>query len=293
MLVPAIVLWMATAASCSPKALTSDVKSAARTVKGKVGVSAAVLDSPQSFQFRGNRHFPMQSVYKLPIALAVLHRVEEGKLQLDQSVTVEEGDLIPPAGHSPLRDKYRKGGEFTLEDLLRRAIVDSDGSASDVLLRLLGGARGVRRFMKDVDLKAIHVVHTEAQLIDDTQAQYQDSAKPDGIVDLLERLEKGKLLNPSHTALLLGWMRETNTGRERIRAKLPAGTVVADKTGSSATYEGLTPATNDVGLVTFPDGRTMAIAIFVSDAKTDAATRNSVIAGIAHELWECWAEPLK
>jgi len=234
----------------------------------------------------------MQSVYKLPIALATLHRVEEGQLKLDQVVAVQPEDLIAPAGHSPLRDKHPKGGDFPLEDLLKRAIVDSDGSASDVLLRVLGGAREVRRYMKQTDIKHIRVQHTEAQLLDDTHAQYADSATPDAMVDLLTRLQQGKLLNPENTARLLGWMKETQTGLDRIRAKLPAGTIVADKTGSSGTHEGLTPATNDVALVTFPDGRNMAIAIFISDSKASTAIRTDAIANIAHEIWNCWANPL-
>lgn len=291
MLLPAIAVWMATATACSPKALTADAKHAAHTAQGRVGVSATVLESHLLFSYHGGRNFPMQSVYKLPIAISALHRVEDGKLKLDQLVKVEESDLIPPAGHSPLRDKHRKGGEFTLEDLLRRAIVDSDGSASDVLLRLVGGTREVRRYLKEAGLKSIRVMHTEAQLIDDTQAQYQDSTKPDTAVELLIELQQGKLLNESNTALLLGWMRGTDTGHDRIRAKLPAGTVVADKTGSSGSYDRLTPATNDIGLVTFPDGRHMAIAIFVTDSKANTAIRNGTIAGIAEEIWDCWITP--
>ena len=290
MLVHGIVLWMATATTCSPQALKSEMKAEERAAKGTVGVSAAVTDSREFFSFHGGRGFPMQSVYKLPIAIAALHQLENGKLQLDQPVHVDETDLIPPAGHSPLRDKHRHGGDFTIEELLRRAIVDSDGSASDVLLRVMGGTRAVRRYMKEAGLKGIRVQHTEAQLIDDTHAQYEDSAKPDAMVELLRRLQKGELVNPSHTSLLLVWMKEAESGRERIRGKLPSGTAVADKTGSSGTTEGVTAATNDVGLVRLPDGREMAIAIFVRDAKTNAATRNGVISGITKEIWDCWAE---
>jgi beta-lactamase class A len=231
----------------------------------------------------------MQSVYKLPIAITVLHRVEEDKMRLDQMVSVTEEDLIPSAGHSPLRDRHPKGGEFALEDLLRAAIADSDGSASDVLIRLLGGTREVRRFLKSAGIKDIHVQHTEAQLIENTQAQYADSATPDAMVDLLARLQQRKLLNPANTARLLGWMQETQTGKDRIRAKLPDGTVVADKTGSSGTYEGLTPATNDVALVTLPDGRHLAMAIFLRDARANTGSRNAAIADAARVIWDCWA----
>jgi beta-lactamase class A len=292
MLLPVLTLALATAAACSPNVLRKDAASAAHEAQGKLGVSAHILEAQQSFSFHGGHGFPMQSVYKLPIAITTLHRVEDGRLKLDQVVQVRPEELIPPAGHSPLRDRHPKGGDFTLQDLLQRAIVDSDGSASDVLLRVLGGTKEVRHYMKDAGIKQVHVKHTEAQIIDDTHAQYADSAEPDAMVDLLARVQQGKLLNAAHTSLLLGWMKQTETGRDRIRAKLPAGTEVADKTGSSGTHEGITPATNDVGIVTLPNGQHLAMAIFLSDAKANTTTRNAVIADIAHEIWECWSIPI-
>ena len=282
---------MITAAACSPQAMTGAVKRTEKEARGKIGVSAKVVETRQGFSFHGTRHFPMQSVYKLPIAMAVLQSVEDGKLKLELVVQVREEDLIPPAGGSPLRDKHPKGGEFTLEDLLRRAIVESDGTASDVLLRVMGGTRQVRRYLKEAGIRGIHVEHTEAQLIDDNHAQYVDHAEPDGMVDLLARLQEGKFLNAEHRKLLLGWMEETRTGKDRIRAGLPPETVVADKTGSSGMTQGNAPATNDVGLITMPNGQHIAIAIFLSDAKVGTAARNAAIAHVAHEIWECWSAP--
>ena len=81
-------------------------------------------------------------------------------------------------------------------------------------------------------------------------------------------------------------MTESTTFPARIKGLLPASTVVAHKTGSSGTRNGLTAATNDIGIVTLPDGRHMAIAVFVSDSKADDATRDAVIAKIARLAWE-------
>jgi beta-lactamase class A len=272
--------------------MKTDIEKVARDAHGKLGVSATV-DGEARFAFHGGRHFPMQSVYKLPIAMAVLHAVEEGQLELNRTVHVQPEQLIPPAGHSPLRDKHPEGGEFTVEDLLHRAIVDSDGSASDVLLRVIGGPKTVQRFLKERALKGTHVKHTEAQIIDDSKAQYEDSATPEGMTSLLTRLQQGQLLNADNTKRLLAWMRETETGRDRIRAKLPPGTVVEDKTGSAGTFEGLTAATNDVALISLPSGKTMAIAVFLSDSKANNSTRDGAIANVAKEMWECFTEEQK
>lgn len=255
-----------------------------------MGVSGMVIEKRESVEYHGEKHFPMQSVYKLPIAISVLHAVENGRVRLDQPVRVTENDMVPAALVSPLRDKHPQGGEFTVEDLLRRAIVDSDGSASDILLRVMGGTKQIRRYLKRENIRGVHVLHTEAQLAEDKQRQYGDSAKPDAMVDLLARLQTGKLLNTEDTERLLNWMKESRTGKDRIRGKLPSGTDVADKTGGSGTYDGLTPATNDVGLIELPDGNHVAIAIFLSDSRAGVTERNAAIADVTRVVWDCWAE---
>ena len=292
-MLPHVVLFLATGVACAPASMNAQFKQAGKAGHGNLGVSATLLETREHVSYHGGRHFPMQSVYKLPIAAATLQRVEQGTLALDQMVTVSEDELVPAQAHSPLRDKHPKGGEFTVEDLLRRAIVDSDGSASDVLLRLLGGTREVRRYLKAHKAKGIHVQHTEAQLVENNHAQYSDWAKPDAMVELLIRLQEGKLLNAENTNRVLGWMKESETGKDRIRAKLPSGTEVADKTGSSGTKDGIAAATNDVALIKLPDGRRFAIAVFLSDSKANATTRNGVIADVAHAVWECWAGETK
>ncbi|HEY3928686.1 MAG TPA: class A beta-lactamase [Candidatus Koribacter sp.] len=299
-----LVLALAVHAACSPAALNDRMKKDAHDAKGKLSVSARILDdhpsesdagarrgqdSTQRYSFHGGRKAPMQSVYKLPIVVVALQMAQDRKLDLAKPVHVTPDDFIPPAGHSPLRDTHPKGDDFTVRELLRRAIVDSDGSASDIVLQLIGGTKAVRRSLKQQKVKGIRVMHTEAQLIDDAPAQYSDSAKADEMVEFLARLQRGKLLNADNTRMLRGWMTVAESGNERIRAKLPKGTV-ADKTGSSGTYDGSTPATNDVGLVAMPGGKQMAIAIFLTDAKADVVARNALIADVAHEIWSCWAE---
>lgn len=111
-------------------------------------------------------------------------------------------------------------------------------------------------------------------------------ATPDAMAGLLRDLQKGKGLSASSRCLLLGLMTTSKTGTDRIKGLLPKGTVVAHKTGSSGTVNGLTRATNDAGLVTLPDGRHLAIVVFVSDTRVDETTRDTVIAKIARGAWD-------
>src|SRR5689334_13250041 len=118
--------------------LASTLADIAAEAKGHVGFAAEVVESGAAIGLDEGRHFPMQSVYKLPIAMAVLHQVDEHKHALDEMIKVTAAELVPRL-HSPLRDAHPQGTTLTLRELLRYAIVESDGTASDVLLALLGG----------------------------------------------------------------------------------------------------------------------------------------------------------
>jgi len=110
---------------------------------GRTGAAATIVESTQSADRAGvneSERFPMQSVYKLPISMAILDQVEHGTLTLNQKTSLTAKDMAPAGLHSPIRDRYPQGGiDISIRDLIRAAIVDSDGTASDVLFRLGGG----------------------------------------------------------------------------------------------------------------------------------------------------------
>ena len=270
----------------------------AAQAKGRVGVAAVMLDgrnqtsdiSSQTFVASLNRqeHFPMHSVYKLPIAMAVLRRVDDGKLKLDQKVKVEKSDFVPAGMYSPVRDKNPKGAELSLAELLRYAVSESDGTASDVLLNLAGGPKDVTAFLDEIKVSGINVVNSEKEIGRDWNTQYENWATPAGAVELLAALYDRRGLSADSQALLLKLLTESIPGAKRLKGELPAGTVVAHKTGTGGTRQGVTSATNDIGIITFPDGRHLAVAVFVSDSKADEATREGVIARIAKAVWDKW-----
>ena len=103
---------------------------------------------------------------------------------------------------------------------------------------------------------------------------------------MLRRISDNSPLGPEQTRMLLQWMQEASSGAERIKGELPVATIVMQKTGSSGTRDGMAAATNDIGLITLPDGRRLAIAIFVTDSKADDATRDSAIARIARAAYD-------
>jgi beta-lactamase class A len=85
-------------------------------------------------------------------------------------------------------------------------------------------------------------------------------------------------------------MTESKPGPNRLKRLLPEGTVVAHKTGTSGTSDGLTPATNDIGIITLPNGNHVVIAVFVGDSSGDIETREGTIAKIAKSVWDRWSK---
>jgi beta-lactamase class A len=258
--------------------------------RGRVGLTATVLETGESVALNGDQQFPMQSVYKFPIAMAVLAQVDRGKLKLDQQVRVEASDFVSDLQHSPIRDENPQGVELSLAELLKYMVSESDGTACDVLLKLVGGPEVVTQYLRDLGVNGIVVANTEKEIGQDKAVQYRNYASPNAAVVLLRALHEGQGLSESSQALLLQLMAQTSTGPKRIKGLLPDGTVVAHKTGTSSTVNGVTAATNDVGLVTLPNGRHMAIAVFVSDSGANDAVREGVIAKVALAAWDEWSK---
>jgi beta-lactamase class A len=256
---------------------------------GRVGAAAMLLETGESATLNGTQKFPMQSVYKLPICVTVLDRVDHHAIALGKRLAVRKQDMVPAGVHSPIRDRHPEGTRLTVEELVRFAMVESDGTASDVLLQLAGGPESVTAFLAASSLPDIIVATSEAAMGKSESVQYRNSASPEALVRLLRAIHNGTVLSAASRELLHHCMTETETGPHRLKGLLPAGTQVAHKTGTSATTEGLTRATNDVGIVSLPSGQHIAIAVFVADSSASQEIRESVIANIARAAWDNWA----
>ena len=153
-------------------------------------------------------------------------------------------------------------------------------------MKLAGGPEAIQAYLTDLKITDMFVLNSEKEIGQDWQTQYRNWASPEAAVALLRALYERRGLSESSQGLLLKLMTESTPGAKRLKGLLPAGTIVAHKTGSSGTQKGITAATNDIGIITLPNGRHIAIAVFVSDSPADEATREGVIAKIARALWD-------
>ena len=267
--------------------LLSQVKAIASEAKGIVGVSIISIESGDTLNFNAHSRLVLHSVIKFPIALTVLDLVDKGKFKLDDKLKLRKSEMAKKGLYSPLRDQFPDGTTITLADLLGYMVSQSDNVACDYLLKKIGGPQVVEEHLKKMGVSGISIRASEEDMASAWEVQYTNWGKTADLVQLLDLFYQGKTLSQPSTDFLIKLMTATTTGPKRLKGLLPANAVVAHKTGTSPTNaEGLSPATNDIGIITLPNGKHLAIAVLVCNSTADEATRESVIARISKAAWD-------
>ncbi|WP_197933064.1 class A beta-lactamase, subclass A2 [Spirosoma aureum] len=268
--------------------LQTNIEQIIKNKKATVGVSIYESGSRQTLIINGDKHMPMQSVYKFHLALAVLNEVDKGRLKLSQKMHVRKSDIIPGL-HSPMGEVYPNGEvDLPLSDIIRYMVADSDGSACDYLFRLLGGPKQVDAFIHQLGIRDVAIRDTEEmmQANGNWDVQYTNWTTPSAMLRLLKLFYQGKILSASSHDFLWKVMVGTTTGQDRLKKLLTAGTVVAHKTGTSGTNKnGLTGAVNDVGYIVLPNGKYLIISVFVTNSTETIQTNEQIIADIAKSAY--------
>lgn len=258
--------------------LSARLKDICGRVDGRCGVAVTHVETGRGAAFEGAAPLPLYSIFKLPLAVAVLKEVEEGRLQLDQKVRVEPEETVP--GTEENSALWRKPSERPLRELLEFSIARSDNTSTDKMLELVGGPEAVTRRMRALGLNHIEVRSTVKDFLKSKDA-HPNTGAPADLARLLVLLQRGEALTPPQTEVLLGIMSRTVTGDRRLRAGVPAGTTVADKTGSGPS------TTNDVGIVTLPGDRGhLALAVLLDGSKLPGKKQEDLIAEVARAAYD-------
>jgi beta-lactamase class A len=246
---------------------------------GDVGVAVTHVETDRTVAIQGATQLPLYSVFKLPLAVSVLKDVEENRLRLDQKVRITPAEVVP--GWQGNSDLWRKPVERTVAELLELSIVRSDNTSSDKLLQLVGGPAAVTQRMRSLSFPDIDIRSSVREFA--ARRENHNTGTAYDLAHLLARLQQGRVLQQPQLTLLLGLMERTTTGLRRLRGDLPAGTPVADKTGTGEAGE----VTNDVGLITLPDGRGhLAMAVLLSGSKLSAEAQEKLIAELARAAYD-------
>jgi beta-lactamase class A len=284
-------------------------------VDRNIGIGVLDLNTGESWFRNQKQPFPMQSVYKLPIAIAILRRVDERKISLDQPITIAKQNFAP--GNSPIiKDINGNHTQFKVRDLLNRAVSNSDNTASDALVRLIGGPSKVNEILGELKIQNVRVDRLEHQLQTDSVglkspppewadaktfeaiiqktptsikqaglAKYltdpRDTASPEGLVRLLEKLHRKQLLSSNSTALLLQIMTNSPSGKKRLKEGLQKDWSIAHKTGTGAKVLGVESVVNDVGIISSTNKQHIAITVLISGSKAPLEEKERLMANIA------------
>ena len=245
------------AAASSPGMLTLEqqLSSMVANKSADVGIAALDLTSGESIAVKGDTPFPMASTVKVGVAALYLAQVDHGRRSLDDTI-----NGVPA------------------RRLMARMLIHSDNVATDILLKDLGGPRALHDWLQDNGVSGLRVDRTIAQLLGSKRDLWdrRDSSTPVAMVDLLRRIYKAELIKPESRNYLLDVMAQCETGKNRMKSLLPSGTPVEHKTG---TLNGLA---DDVGFITLPDGRRVAVAIFTRGG----ADRPRTIAETARAIYD-------
>ena len=232
----------------------------------RLGVFAIDTATGRTVAHRADERFAYASTHKALSAALVLDRTTDA--ELDQVVAYGADELVP---HSPVTERHAGPG-LPLRDLLEAALVRSDNTAANLLLARLGGPEGFEQALRELGDDVTQADRFETQLNEAAPGDGRDTSTPRALATDLRTFLLGDALSEEDRALLTGWMQDHTTGSTLIRAGVPAGWAVADKSGA-----GGYGTRNDIAVVEPPDGAPIVLAVLSSRARADAAYDDALV----------------
>lgn len=266
--------------------LESKIDNFLKGKKATVGV-AVLTDRNEILLYNNKMNYPLLSVFKFHVALAVLDKMNRQETPLDHIIHVKASQLQPNT-YSPLRQKYpNQDLNISLGELLQYSISLSDNNACDILIKYAGGIGHIHQYIKKLDINDFNLSETEDSMHRNPQKAYANWSTPSEMVRLLKMADEKNLFAPVYRDFLWKTMTETATGSNKLKGLLPSNTVVGHKTGSSdRNLKGVKMADNDAGIVIMPGGKKYYIAVFVTDSSETDEEDAAIIAHISRIVYD-------
>lgn len=251
-----------------------------KSFNGKIGVYAINTNNNEIISHHADERFPVQSTCKLIIVSALLKQSNENKKLLQEKIYYKKGDLI---SWHPVTGKYLNNG-MTLEELAEATMVHSDNTAANLIIKKLGGPKFVTDFAHSIGNRSFNIEHYEGNLNSNPKIK-EDTATPKDMTISLQKLTLGNVLTQPQRTQLVTWMRDNTTSYKRIRAGVPIGWIVADKTGS-----GDYGIANDIGILWSPTCKPIVLSIYTIQNKQDAKRREDILASTTNIVLDEFAK---
>jgi beta-lactamase class A len=233
---------------------------------GKLGVFAVDTGTGRTLAWRAEERFPFCSCFKAPLAAFILSKVDRGELRLDRRVSYGAADVL--SYYAPITRQHLADGAMTIEALCAAAVAYSDNIAANLLLREAGGPALLTAWMRATGDTAFDLSHNEPKLNLSRLGDAHDTTTPRAMASSFRRFALGDVLSPASRARFTGWLIANTTGAQRLRAGLPQGWRIGDKTG---TFNEGWFSTIDVALVWPPGRAPWVVSGFVTDHASTAA----------------------
>ncbi|MGI8906461.1 MAG: class A beta-lactamase [Candidatus Sumerlaeaceae bacterium] len=254
----------------------------AESARGRVGVAVVHVESGQSVLVNADEARPLYSVFKLPLAIVVLKDVQEKRLRLDEPVTVTREERSPGIASNTQRWAGAPMA-VTIGQLLEYSLVESDNTASDKLMSLLGGPAELTKRVSAMGFEGIDIRIFTREM--GKHAQHPNRGNAKALAALLAGMQRGNVLTSSVRSVLFELMTKSRTGIKRLRGALPVGIEAMDKSGTGPDGS----AINDVGIITLPGQRGhLAIAVLMSGSKLPASAQEEIIAKIGRAAYDAY-----
>lgn len=234
---------------------------------GRLGVYVSDATGRVLIAHRDTERFPMCSTFKFLLAAAALKRAEQGSIKLDQTLPYGKADLL---SYAPVTTANVGNGGMSVQDLCAAAVTVSDNTAANLVMRAIGGPAAVTAYARSIGDNDTQLDRMEPDLNSAIPGDPRDTTTPRAIGEDVRRILAGEALTPASLQLLEGWMASSKTGLKRLRAGLPGGWTVADKTGSGANNTG-----NVVALLRPPGKPPMFAAVYVTGASEGDSAINA------------------
>lgn len=281
----AVVLVWALPSTKNSSATEQKLKEISEQYAGyKANIGIGYADDKITYQ-NNSKKYPLLSVFKLHVAVAVLDKINREKLDLKNKINISSAD-IKENTYSPLREKYGvKNLNLSLHELLYYMVAESDNNACDILIKWVGGTDTVERYIHAIGLSETEIKVTEDIMNRDDMAQYQNRAPLHEILALLKKIDEKKLFSEELHKELLSIMQSTVTGANKIKGYLPKYVNVAHKTGSSSRLQdGKKIADSDAAIIK-AGNKKYYLAIMVSDSYESDETNAEIIAKISQQIY--------
>ena len=252
-----------------------------KRIGGRLGVAALDTGTGKRIEYRADERFAMCSTFKFLAVAAVLKRVDAGQDSLDRRIPYGPRDL---QDYAPVAKQHIGEGAMSLSALCEAAIEYSDNTAANLILPIIGGPAGVTRFARSIGDPITRLDRTEPTLNVVAVGDPRDTTSPSSMQDDMNRILLGDVLSARARELLVSWLVACKTGDGRIRAGVPSGWRVGDKTGTWS--DGGRGSANDIAILWPPNRPPILVTSYLTDAKAPADARNAAHAEIGRIVSE-------